>query len=601
MLIAISLSAQSIDLDSIEVKANHKNLREHFHKIQKIKDSVKSQSIGISLTEILREQTPIFFKESGAGMVSSVSFRGTTAQQTAVLWNGLNINSQLLGQTDFNAVSWATADDLQVEYGSGGIMNGSGAIGGTVSLSNRPKFGKKNTQKLSLGYGSYQHLLLDYSHLMANENSYFEVKYSREQSKNDYKISSKNYENLNADFWKNDMGVNFGFLFNNQHKILFFNEFYNDKRNFSLIISTENKSRYFNYNQRHLLRYEFQQKKLKITPEIGFLKENYTYYPNIKKTENSGNGVGSLITNLQINLKPLKKIDLKWKNGWIYRESLPDENASMKQSFRREFQTSFNGFFKPYKNLQLELGARKEWVTHFESPFLYSSVINFQALKNFELKLKAASSFRAPSFNDLYFEPGGNTDLKPEYSKSYELSSGIDFRYLKLGFNLFHQNIRDMIRWMPADKGYWKAFNVDRVRIKGLEANAEAEFNLFKIKTKAKMFFSYTDAKEVKTKLSLMYVPPIQAGLNFVFQYQKFSLGWNNRYTDDVYFSLGKEENARVKEYLLSDVMLKYTFLNNKLDVAFRINNIYNKIYQTILNRYQPQRNFNIKINYELF
>src|SRR5690606_21015681 len=52
-----------------------------------------------SLTQLLNFNSPIYFKENGAGMVSSPSFRGTTASQTVVLWNGININSQTTGQT----------------------------------------------------------------------------------------------------------------------------------------------------------------------------------------------------------------------------------------------------------------------------------------------------------------------------------------------------------------------------------------------------------------------------------------------------------------------------------------------------------------------
>ncbi|HCW63432.1 MAG TPA: TonB-dependent receptor, partial [Leeuwenhoekiella sp.] len=40
------------------------------------------------LTNTLNFNTPIYFKENGLGMVSSPSFRGTTASQTAVVWNG---------------------------------------------------------------------------------------------------------------------------------------------------------------------------------------------------------------------------------------------------------------------------------------------------------------------------------------------------------------------------------------------------------------------------------------------------------------------------------------------------------------------------------
>src|SRR5690606_6026580 len=58
-----------------------------------------------SLTSLLNYNSVIYFKENGLGMVSSPSFRGTTASQTAVVWNGININSLSNGQTDFNTIN----------------------------------------------------------------------------------------------------------------------------------------------------------------------------------------------------------------------------------------------------------------------------------------------------------------------------------------------------------------------------------------------------------------------------------------------------------------------------------------------------------------
>ena len=45
-----------------------------------------------SLADALQARTPLYLKSYGASGLSSVSFRGTSASHTAVLWNGLNIS-----------------------------------------------------------------------------------------------------------------------------------------------------------------------------------------------------------------------------------------------------------------------------------------------------------------------------------------------------------------------------------------------------------------------------------------------------------------------------------------------------------------------------
>ena len=63
-------------------------------------------------------------------MVSSASFRGTNAQQTAVVWNGININSQLTGQTDFNTLIPGNYGDVVVRSGGGSVQYGVAQLGG---------------------------------------------------------------------------------------------------------------------------------------------------------------------------------------------------------------------------------------------------------------------------------------------------------------------------------------------------------------------------------------------------------------------------------------------------------------------------------------
>jgi outer membrane cobalamin receptor len=45
-------------------------------------------------------------------------------QQTAVIWNGININSQLLGQTDFNTITTQDFNSIVVRAGGGSAIYG---------------------------------------------------------------------------------------------------------------------------------------------------------------------------------------------------------------------------------------------------------------------------------------------------------------------------------------------------------------------------------------------------------------------------------------------------------------------------------------------
>ena len=122
--------------------------------IKVLNDSVIEKNRA-SLTSLLNYNSVIYFKENGLGMVSSPSFRGTTAQQTAVIWNGININSQLNGQTDFNTVSTRDFNSVSVQAGGGSTIYGTSAIGGSIHLSNNLSFKKQFSNDFYVSYGSF--------------------------------------------------------------------------------------------------------------------------------------------------------------------------------------------------------------------------------------------------------------------------------------------------------------------------------------------------------------------------------------------------------------------------------------------------------------
>ena len=111
-----SLFAQNDTIKLNEVVVSDVQLRDNTvsQTVLQLNDSIIHQNQP-ALTSLLNYNSVIYFKENGYGMVSSASFRGTTAQQTAVLWNGININSQLLGQTDFNTVTTRDFNAISVK------------------------------------------------------------------------------------------------------------------------------------------------------------------------------------------------------------------------------------------------------------------------------------------------------------------------------------------------------------------------------------------------------------------------------------------------------------------------------------------------------
>src|SRR5690554_7525095 len=176
-------------------------------KLEKLADSVVKRNPA-SLTDVLRYNSSIYFKENGSGMVSSPSFRGTNAAQTAVIWNGININSVFTGQTDFNIISPFNYDEISIRSGGGGVQYGSGAVGGSVHLNNNFSFYDDDVTNLGFRYGSFGTFGGNISTIQTWDDHYLNVGVDFISSENDYEYISKNGKNHHAEFLKFTAKIN---------------------------------------------------------------------------------------------------------------------------------------------------------------------------------------------------------------------------------------------------------------------------------------------------------------------------------------------------------------------------------------------------------
>src|SRR5699024_1443898 len=124
----------------------------------------------------------------------------TNASQTAVIWNGININSIFTGQTDFNIISPLGYDDISIRSGGGGVQYGSGAIGGSVHLNNSVSFDKPSETAVGLQYGSFETFSGQAETTQVWKNYYLNAGVYFINSKNDYDYIGKNKKNEHGEF-----------------------------------------------------------------------------------------------------------------------------------------------------------------------------------------------------------------------------------------------------------------------------------------------------------------------------------------------------------------------------------------------------------------
>ncbi|HLW63196.1 MAG TPA: Plug domain-containing protein, partial [Flavobacterium sp.] len=186
-----------------------------------LNDSLIDRNTG-TFTEFLQKNSNIYFKENGYGMVSSPSFRGTTAQQTNVLWNGIKINAAFLGQTDFNSTAFKSYDNIVVKPGGGSVLYGSGAIGGTIHLNNQLTFSQPITNEIQMNYGSFNTQGIHYKVSGGTEKWAVNAHFGFNKSANDYEWIGKNRKNTNGQFYNVDFGTEVAYKLNRKNTLAFY-------------------------------------------------------------------------------------------------------------------------------------------------------------------------------------------------------------------------------------------------------------------------------------------------------------------------------------------------------------------------------------------
>ena len=88
----------------------------------------------------------------GAGQ--ELHIRGMGADGTQVLVNGLSINSPSLGSADLSKISASNIERIEIVKGSGSVLYGSGAMGGTVNILTKSPEQDQTDLIINTGYGS---------------------------------------------------------------------------------------------------------------------------------------------------------------------------------------------------------------------------------------------------------------------------------------------------------------------------------------------------------------------------------------------------------------------------------------------------------------
>ena len=562
--------------------------------VVKLTDSVIKKNEA-SLTSILKYNTSIYFKENGYGMVSSPSFRGTTAQQTAVIWNGININSQFNGQTDFNTITPGDFNSISVRAGGGSVIYGSGAIGGSIHLNTDLTFNGGFTNDFFIRYGSFNTVNTVLKSRFSNRIMSFQAAISRNNSENDFKIGDSGRRNSNGAYHNTGVNINFGVKTGANSQIKLYSRFYEGQRHFAVVNPTDSKTKYSDSNAANLLEWVWFFSKVESKVKLAYISEQYAYFENIDGPAENNAKSATTIAKYDIAYTPTARVRL---NAVLDYSHTNGSGTNIGENERQISSASVLMRHQLWDNLLYEASFRKESTSNYASPFLYSGGITYKPTKRYSLRINASKNFRIPTFNDLYWTNTVSTALRPESSRQVELGNDLDLKYVKFSLTGYIIRLKDMIQWIPGANDQWFPQNLNEVQTYGMEAILNAERKMGGIHMAFNGTYAYTVSENTATHRQLIFVPFHKATATVVCSYAKFAANYQVLFTGEAFTRSDNNPRYNVPSYTVSNLGIDYDLgKENAVKAGFQIRNLLNANYIAMPGRPFPGRNFNIYLN----
>lgn len=469
-------------------------------RISIIEPQIVDQSPIAELPHLLMSDASIdMMQYGGYGQTASIFTRGTNSTHTLVLRDGVRLNTGSVGSASLAFIDTTDIKQIEVLKGPASVLYGTDAIGGVVQLVSKTpekteafitgEIGEHNTYKSVIGAdlaenGIYAQIrgqrlesdgtqVTDFKDAQVNAGAYdqkgFSAKFGVE--KQQYAASVDYSENQGTSTYVesvNDANWNLIGLKNVSQD--FKNEILNVKGRVNLSDTFALHARLSQFKDD--LEQNDSHDSIYNTTKEAELYSKWQFSP----TQSLLAGVAT------------KNVESDVLSGSGYYAVDYDKDVGSTGYFvQHQYQS---------EKLHTQLGVRVEDHETFGTHTVGQAAARYQILPATSIYTNIGTAFRAPTNNDLYaLSWGGNPELKPEESVSYEI--GLDQQltdHLTMGLSAYRNEVDNLITWQNG-----KNFNVKEATFTGGEFNLDwAKDELF-----TNISYAYVQPKDKKTDQDL--------------------------------------------------------------------------------------------------
>ena len=453
----------------------------------------------VNVADLLTRVPGVQIQQSGGrGSTTGVFIRGTKTAQTLVLVDGIRVGSASSGGASLQHLNLEQIERVEVLRGARSAVYGSDAIGGVIQIFTRRSAGEGLQGRVRVAAGNKGVWERSAGISGGDENTRFNLSASLDEMTG-FDRTNQSY-NSDAD---HDAYRNKAISFSLSHA---FNEQLSAGVN---VLDQRGKTEYDNpfgrFDMNTFTSFPSQPyDKYSVSSTSVFAEyqatEQFTSRVELGHSEDKASSYDKLFAGrddfdtYRDSVAWLNTFAINSQHTVLLGADYTKDKLHSTEDFEKDSRWNKAAFIQhSYKGdlFGTELGLRHDKNQQFGSENTWNAALSVPVGQANEFILSYAEGFRAPTFNDLYYPLYGNSNLKAEKSKSYELQLRSQLaETVRLETSIYQTKIRDQIQYQSNNE----LKNV-QARINGFEASLQHEV----FAAQGSLNLSLVDSRDRKT------------------------------------------------------------------------------------------------------
>ncbi|WP_276131735.1 TonB-dependent receptor [Polluticoccus soli] len=561
-----------------------------------------------NMANLLAQQTPVFIKSYGFNALSTLNFRGSSAAQSQVYWNGIPIQNAALGMSDISLLPVSLMDKVNIVYGSSSALWGSGNVGGALLIeNNKPVFDSNGRAQHSVSAvaGSYSQYQLGLRSSLSTRKWYVAANAFGQTARNDFSYfdpeDKSRKQTLNSDLQSGVVMLNGGYKIDDRNTISltgWYQQYYREIPR-ALFEPVSIKSRR-DESLRLLLDWNRTGIKLTTHAKLAYIRDNMVYEDTtiqLKSVNNTSQVYGEAGVKYRFNahhqLLAFTPVHISVLERGQYSDAKTQNRAALAMAY---------AFTHLDDRLNFSASLRGEMINDI-SVLLPGANGSFAIAPWLMIRGNAQKTYRAPTLSELYYQPGGNEELKPEKGWSFDGGYAVKTRgsnalVLTHDLSVFTRLIDDWIIWFGG--AVWTPHNIASVHSRGIETENKLQWRIQAWKLHLGVNTAYVLSTTEESDLpgdgsigkQIPYAPRYNGQANIGFTWKSLYLNYNHTYTGYRFYTT--DESGYILPYNTGNLQLFYTmYIRSKpLQLTGQVNNVWNQRYEVVNARPMPGTNW---------